>query len=249
MNKKKTKTIGILGGMGPEATARFFELIIKNTVAKQDQEHLKIIVYNNPQTPDRTKAILYGGENPLPSLINGLKILEKAGAEICAMPCMTAHYFFPSLEKKTRLQLVHLIRETANYLKKTYPQVKKVGLLATTGTIATKIFHLPLEKKGLQVLTPLETEGQMVMEAIYGPKGIKAGFSRGRTKRLLRQVAQKLISRGAEAIIAGCTEVPLALGEEDLSVPLVDPMVIGARVLIKKSGGALKHPDFLTNSQ
>jgi aspartate racemase len=248
MKKKKTKTIGILGGMGPEATARFFELIIKNTAAGQDQEHLKIIVYNNPQTPDRTRAILYGGENPLPSLISGLKILEKAGAEICAIPCMTAHYFFPELEKKTRLKLLHLIRETADYLKQNYPQVKKVGLLATTGTLATKIFHLPFEKKGFQVLTPSETESQMVMEAIYGPQGIKAGFSQGRAKKLLRQVAQRLISRGAQVILAGCTEIPLALEEKDLSVPLVDPMVIGARVLIKKCGGQLKQPGFLTNS-
>jgi len=240
MTKKSTRTIGILGGMGPEATARFFELVIKNTAAHKDQEHLKIIVYDCPQVPDRTQAILYAGENPVPYLVEGLKVLEKAGAEICAIPCLTAHYFFPALEKKTRLKLVNLIRETAAYLRKTYPRMEKVGLLATRGTIATKIFHRSLERKGFETIAPSEEGLKMVMEAVYGHKGIKAGFSRGQAKVWLQRAADELISRGAEAIIAGCTEVPLALKEKDLSVPLVDPMLVGARVLIKKSGGKLK---------
>lgn len=247
MSRKKTKTIGILGGMGPEATARFFELIIKNTAVKRDQDHLKIIVYNYPQIPDRTQAILYGGEDPVPYLLEGLKILEKMGAEVCAIPCLTAHYFFPRLEKKTKLGLIHLIEETANYLKKAYPRLKTIGLLATRGTFATGIFHRPLSQKGFEIISPQEKELDLVMEAIYGPDGIKAGFTEGRSKNLLLKVAHRFVKRGAQAIIAGCTEVPLALKEKDLNVPLVDPMTLGARALIKKAGGRLKKPDFLTN--
>ncbi len=247
-NRSKKRIIGILGGMGPEATARFFELIIKNTAARKDQDHLKIIVCNNPNIPDRTQAILYGGENPVPFLVEGLKVLEKAGAEICAIPCMTAHYFFPSLRGKTSMQLVHLISETANYIFRTNPKIKKVGLLATRGTIATRIFQKALEKKGLETICPSEEELGLIMEAIYGPEGIKAGFTWGKPKKLLLQVARKLISRGAEAIIAGCTEIPLALKENDLETPLFDPMLIGARFLIKKAGGKLRENDSLTNS-
>lgn len=244
----KMRTIGILGGMGPEATARFFELIIKNTAARKDQDHLKILVCNYPQIPDRTQAILHGGENPVPYLLDGLKILEKAGAEICAMPCMTAHYFFPWLKNETKLKLIHLIDETASYIRSNHPQIKKAGLLATRGTIATGIFHRALQKKGLETICPTDKEIDLIMEAIYGTEGIKAGFTRGKPKRLLLQVARQLISRGAEAIIAGCTEIPLVLKEKDLKTPLLDPMLIGARVLIKKAGGKLRDTDFLTNS-
>jgi len=93
-NRNTTKTVGILGGLGPEATARFFKLIIDNTAAKKDQEHLKIIILDNPSVPDRTAAILYHGPSPLPSLQDGLKFLEKAGADLAVIPCLTAHYYF-----------------------------------------------------------------------------------------------------------------------------------------------------------
>ncbi|MBC7362110.1 MAG: aspartate/glutamate racemase family protein [Candidatus Aminicenantes bacterium] len=240
MKKKATKTIGILGGMGPEATARFFELIIKNTAAAKDQEHLKIVVLNYPQIPDRTGAILYGGENPVPYLIEGLKLLEKAGAELVAIPCMTAHYFLPRLKEKTRLKLVNLIEEAALWTKLVFPKIKKVGLLATEGTIATGIFQKVFERKKIQVLTPSKKVQKKTMEAIYGEKGIKAGFIGGKPKRLLLAAAEELLDQGAEALIAGCTEIPLVLTQKDVPVPLIDPMTIGARVLIKKAGGRIR---------
>ncbi|MGB9892962.1 MAG: aspartate/glutamate racemase family protein [Candidatus Saccharicenans sp.] len=241
MIKKNTKTIGILGGMGPEATARFFELIIKNTAATRDQEHLKIVVYCYPQIPDRTRAILYGGENPVPYLIKGLKILEKAGAQIVAIPCMTAHYFLPELKPKTRLKIISLIAETADWLKSFRPRIKKVGLLATEGTIATRIFQKALARKRLQVLTPDSYLQKKIMEAIYGPRGIKAGFLTGKAKRLLLEASSELLTQGAEALIAGCTEVPLSLTQKDLSVPLIDPMLIGARAVIQKAGAKVRE--------
>jgi len=240
MIKKRTKTIGILGGMGPEATARFFELLIKNTAATKDQEHLKIVVYCYPQIPDRTRAILYGGQDPIPFLLEGLKVLEKAGAELVAIPCMTAHHFLPALKKKTRLKIINLIAETAKWLRASKPEIKRVGLLATEGTIATRIFQKLLAREHIQVLTPKDHIQKKVMEAIYGKKGIKAGFTKRKARHLLLEAASELLSQGAEAIIAGCTEIPLSLTQKDLPVPLIDPMVIGARAVIEKAGGKVR---------
>jgi len=239
-DRNTTKTVGILGGLGPEATVRFFKLIIENTSARKDQEHLKIIILDNPSIPDRTAAILYHGESPLPALREGLKFLEKSGAELAVIPCLTAHYYFDQLKSATKLKLVNLIEETASYLKNLNPPVKKAGLLATEGTIATGIFLQPFNKKKIEVLNPSERSQKKIMEAIYGEEGIKAGFKGRKPKRLLIEAATELIESGAQAIIGGCTEIPLALSPEDLTVPFVDPLIIGARAVIKKAGGQVK---------
>ena len=243
MNKSRntTKIVGILGGLGPEATARFFKLVIDNTAARKDQEHLKIIILDNPSIPDRTAAILYHGQSPLPALRDGLKFLEKAGADLAVIPCLTAHYYFDQLKSVTGLKLVNLIEETASYLKIFNPEVKKVGLLATEGTIATGIFHPPFKKKKIEVIHPSEKSQKKIMEAIYGQQGIKAGGKGRKPKRLLVEAADELIEAGAQAIIAGCTEIPLVLSPADLAVPLIDPLVIGARAVIRKAGGQLKE--------
>lgn len=226
--------------MGPEATARFFELIIKNTAARRDQEHLRIIVLNYPRVPDRTAAILYGGENPVPYLIKGLKTLEKAGAKLVAIPCLTAHYFLPELKTKTKLKVMDLIAETVSWTESALPRLKKVGLLATEGTIATGIFQKTYEIKKIEVLIPSEAGQKKIMEAIYGKKGIKAGFAGEKPKRLLLEASEELLKQGAQALIAGCTEIPLVMRSEDIPVPLIDPMTIGARALINKAGGKLR---------
>ncbi|HAR36567.1 MAG TPA: hypothetical protein DCR87_06670 [Acidobacteria bacterium] len=241
MNKKATKTAGILGGMGPEATARFFELIIKNTAAAVDQEHLRIIIYNFPQIPDRTRAVLYGGENPVPWMVTGLKVLEKAGAELVAIPCLTAHYFLPELRRRSRLPLLDLVAETVRWTTSSLPGLKTVGLLATEGTVATRIFHKAFARRRVRLLEPSAAGQKKIMEAIYGRKGIKAGFTGSGPARLLQEAARELINRGTEAIIAGCTEIPLVLKPDRLPLPLIDPMNIGARALIVKAGGRVRE--------
>ncbi|MGQ9801298.1 MAG: aspartate/glutamate racemase family protein [Candidatus Saccharicenans sp.] len=240
MNRKTTRTVGILGGMGPEATARFFELIIKNTAAAYDQEHLPIIIYNFPQIPDRTRAVLYGGESPVPWMLKGLKVLEKAGAELVTIPCMTAHYFLPELRRRSRLPLLDLIAETVRWTVSSLPGVSTIGLLATEGTIATGIFHKAFARRRVRVLEPSAAGQKRVMEAIYGRTGIKAGFTGPGPARLLQEAARELIEGGAEALIAGCTEIPLVLKPGRLPLPLIDPMNIGARALIVRAGGRVR---------
>lgn len=240
--KRKTARIaGILGGMGPEATARFFELVIKNTEAARDQEHLRIIICNWPQIPDRTRAILFGGENPVPYMLEGLRILKKAGVELVAIPCMTAHYFLPELRKRTGLKLLNLVAETARWTVHNLPEVKAVGLLATEGTVATGIFQNAFSRMKINVIKPSPENQAKIMEAVYGKIGIKAGFTGAGPARLLREAARELIESGARAIIAGCTEIPLALKQNSLPVSLIDPLTIGARALVKRAGGRLRR--------
>lgn len=230
------KTIGILGGMGPEATAHFFELIIKNTRAEKDQEHIPIIIYNNPKIPPRTDAVFEKGPSPLPLLAEGARILSQAGADFIVIPCITAHYYYHDLVKEEKIPVFSLLDETLFHVRKNLSSLNRIGLIASTGTIHSRLFHDTFAKEGIQVLNPLEQEQEQVMEAIFGTQGIKAGFTSGPAKKIILDVARSLIQRGAEAVIAGCTEIPLVLKQEDLSIPLVDPLQIMALKSIEEAG-------------
>jgi len=226
--------------MGPEATSYFYELIIKNTKALKDQEHIPIVIYSNPEIPPRTDAILKNGPNPLPLLLDGVRILRQAGADFVVMPCVTSHYYYPDIIKKEKIPFLNLLDETLLYLKKNLPSLTKVGLIASNGTIKSKLFQKTFAKEDIQILVPFEEEQDQVMEAIFGEEGIKAGFTSGFPKKIIRNISFKLIQRGAEAVIAGCTEVPLALKEKDLPVPLIDPLQITALASIIKAGYKIK---------
>ncbi len=226
------KIIGILGGMGPEATIDLFYKIIKFTPAEKDQEHLRIIIDNNPKIPDRTAAILGKGEDPLPALQETAQNLEKAGADFIVIPCNTAHYFLSSIQESVNILVLNMIEETAKETKKRIPQIKKVGLLASIGVYKSEIYHQRFKKFNIEVISPEEKDKEEIMKVIYT---IKAGdLSKGVKKNILK-ITQKLIDKGAEAIIAGCTEIPLILKEGDVSVPLIDSTQILAKAAVQKA--------------
>ena len=234
------KIIGILGGMGPEATIDLFTKIVKGTKVKKDQDHLRILIDNNPKIPDRTKAIQKSGPSPLPHLIRSAKLLEKAGADFIVIPCVTAHHYYKPLQKKIKIPILHIVEETVKYTLAKLRQVRKIGLVATTGTVHTGLFQKAFNERGIQLVLPTpETQRKWVMEAIYGKRGIKATGPSEASKRLILEASQTLIDRGVQAILAGCTEVPLVLKEGDLSVPVIDPLAILARVSIKKAGAKI----------
>ncbi|NJE48590.1 aspartate racemase [Thermococcus sp. 9N3] len=225
------RVIGILGGMGPLATAELFRRIVEKTPAKKDQEHPRIIIYNNPKIPDRTAYILGRGEDPRPELINSARKLESWGADFIIMPCNTAHFFAEDIQKAIRIPLVSMVEETAERVKEM--GLRKVGLLATDGTIKGLVYHRALLKRGIAIVTPDRTGQELVMEGIY--RGVKAGnVAYGR--ELLLRVAKKLEKR-VDGIIAGCTEVSVALKPDDLSVPLIDPMDVIAEKSVKLALG------------
>lgn len=230
------KIIGILGGMGPKSTADFFEKLIDATPAESDQDHPRILIDCNPKIPDRTAGILGTGASPLDELRATAKNLERAGAELIAIPCNTAHYYFGQLQESVTVPIVNMLSETASYIRGAFPTLERIGILATTGTIRTGIYQAALE--GLQLLTPDEAGQNRVMTAIYGEHGIKAGFTRQLPRRYMLREARHLVQRGAELVILGCTEASLVLSQEDMEVPLIDPLQVLAEVVLRKAGVA-----------
>ena len=215
------KVIGILGGMGPAATADFYQKIIRATPAKADQDHLKVLIYSNPQIPDRTAAIKGDGPDPLPELVASAEVLAKAGADFLVIPCITAHNFYDRLQRAVRVPILHIIGETVTALTADHPEIHRLGLLATSGTLQSRMFESHFEPRGIGVLTPdPDVQSSLVMEAIYA---VKSGDLSEGPRRLIREAAGHLVARGAEAVCSGCTEVPLILQDGDLTVPVVDP--------------------------
>jgi aspartate racemase len=241
MKRKKLHTIGILGGMGPEAGARFLELIVRETAAGRDQDHPPVVLYSLPQIPDRTEAILHGGPSPVPAIRRGLRALARAGADFAVMTCISAHYFYPRVAAHSPIPVVNLIDETVAEILRMRPRPKAVGLIATSGTVSSGMVATAFAAAGIAVMVPAAADERRVMTAIYGKKGIKAGFTTGPARRILLEIANGFIRRGAQAIVAGCTEVPLVLGPTDLPVPLIDPLTIGARAVIRHSGACPKR--------
>ena len=226
------KIIGILGGMGPEATIDLFYKIIKLTPAKKDQDHLRIIIDNNPKIPDRTAAILGKGEDPLPALQQSARNLQKAGADFIIIPCNTAHYFLPRIQESVNIPIINMIEETATEVKRRIPYLKKVGLLASMGVYKVKIYNHFFQKFEIEVIFPDKENQEKVMKVIYA---VKAGDLSDEVKKDIIAVSQNLIDKRAEAIIAGCTEIPLILKEEEVPVPLIDPTQILARIAVQKA--------------
>ncbi len=223
------RIIGILGGMGPEATADLFREIVRLTPAKKDQDHIPVLIYSNSHIPDRTEAMLGRGENPLPQLIHSARVLEGAGAGILAMPCNTAHYFLPELERAVSVPFLNMLFETLQDLQSRLPGARRVGLLASAGTVRCEIFHSVFHTRGIQVLVPATGDQEVVSRAIYR---VKAGDCSQNTRNAFASAGEKLIALGAEAIILGCTEIPLVLGEEAVSYPCLHPTVALAQAAV-----------------
>lgn len=236
------KIIGILGGMGPAATVDLFTKIVERTKVKKDQDHLRILIDNNPKIPDRTLAIRGKAPSPLPELVRSAKILEDAGAGFIVIPCVTAHYYYDSLQKRIKIPILHVVEETVKYIEKKMKGMGKIGLIATEGTIHTGLFQKAFSNNAMELILPTpEVQRKWVMEAIYGKKGIKAIGPSEHSKRLIRKASDSLIKQGAQAIIAGCTEVPLVLKGGDLPVPVIDPISVLASRAVGKARGKKRN--------
>jgi aspartate racemase len=234
--KMKEKVIGILGGMGPEATLDCYFKIISSTPAKTDQEHLRVIIDSNPKVPDRTAAIIAEGESPVPILVAGCHTLQQAGADFIIIPCVSAHFFVDEIQAQVALPILSIFDVVAETIISDHPQIKTVGLLGTTGTIKGGLFQKRLAADGIETIVADETHQSNVMEAIYDIKNSQPARSRAQIVSDLTAAADELISKGARGIIAGCTEIPLALKQEHLPVPYFDALTILARAAIFKAG-------------
>ncbi|MBW2470265.1 MAG: amino acid racemase [Desulfobacterales bacterium] len=232
----KEKTIGILGGMGPEATVDCYARIIQNTPAKTDQQHLRVIIDSNPKVPDRTAAITGKGPSPVPVLVNGCRALQAAGADFIIIPCVSAHFFLAEIRRQVKLPILSIYDAVADTISSDHPDMRTVGLMGTTGTISGGLFQKRLVSANVKSIVPDETRQSRVMAAIYDIKNAASPRSRKQITSDLVAVALSLVSDGAQGIIAGCTEIPLALAQQHLSVPYFDALTILARAAIIEAG-------------
>ena len=230
------KTIGILGGMGPQATVDCYARIIQNTPARTDQQHLRVIIDSNPKVPDRTAAITGKGPSPVPILVDGCRTLQAAGADFVIMPCVSAHFYLAQIRQQIKLPILSIYDAVADTIGGEHADIKTVGLMGTSGTISGGLFQKRLAAADIQTVVPADVQQTRVMAAIYDIKNSRPNRSRKQITADLVAVAQGLISNGAQGIVAGCTEIPLALEQQHLSVPYFDALSILARAAIIEAG-------------
>ena len=234
MNTAKIQRIGILGGMGPEAGLALLAKVFEAEGARRDQEHLPAVLDSDPTIPDRTAFLMGRGPDPLSAMIAAGRRLEACGVTVGGMGCMTAHAFLEGLRAALGFRLLSAFEELAAYLGRRHPTARRIGILATSGSRKVGIYERNLG--GYSCLWPSpEEQESLVMESIYGPRGIKAGFRGEEPRSLLRRAAHGLAAAGADLVVAGCTEVPLALTQAVLELPLLDPMRILAEALVREA--------------
>lgn len=246
MNRTNPAVLGVIGGLGPMATAYFMELVIKMTRAECDQQHLDMIIHNTPSTPDRT-AFLLGRSNdsPMPKMLAAGQSLCREGAAYIALPCVTAHNFLPELEEKLGVPVIDGVKETAAYLRER--GVARVGILATEGTVSTRLFHRELEEQGIMPIVPDTEDQRAVTELIYGC--VKA--CRKADMEAFDRVSGQLRQRGAQVIVLGCTELSLLKREHDLGAGYLDVLEVLAQRSITLCGKELKeaYRELITRNQ
>lgn len=225
-----SKTLGIIGGMGPLATAKLFEMIVLNTKANSDQDHIHILIDNNTNIPDRTNFILNNlGEDPRIQLIQSAKRLEGAGANYLVMPCNTAHNFYSDIAKEVDIPFLNMIDETAKYIKNKDKKIDKIGLLATEGTIKANVYDDIFKNYDIEVLKPSMENQKHITDLIYN---IKEDIEQESLDGFYNAM-EELKARGVEVFIAGCTEISVAIDLYNLEGNFVDAMKILAISAIK----------------
>jgi aspartate racemase len=215
---KQRKIIGVLGGMGPDATVDFMAKVIALTPADKDQDHLRMLVDHNPTVPNRQDAILGDGEDPGPAMAAMARRLEAAGADFLVIPCNTAYAFQDSILDAVNIPLLSIIDESIQAVGENAADAKAVGLLATNGCLQAGVYQSAMAAQDLVAVLPEDDELEQLMTLV---NGIKAGDKGSDVSLTMRKLAEALVDRGAAAIIAGCTEIPLVLDGSMLEVPLI----------------------------
>lgn len=225
------KKLGIIGGLGPMATAYFMQMVTEMTKAKTDQEHIEIILHSRPSIPDRTKYILgESKENPEPEMAAVGKELAERGAELIAIPCVTAGYFYPSLRRQIPVPVIDMIAECARYLKGL--GVRSAGLMATDGTVKSGLFQNALHAKGIRLALPSEKSQKDVMHLIY--KNVKA--SKPVDMERFFKISKELENSGAQVILLGCTELSVIRKDQAAGAGYLDVMQVLAKCAVERCG-------------
>jgi aspartate racemase len=221
------RTVGVIGGMGPAATVHFMSRVLDLTPAARDQDHLRLIVDNNSGVLDRNAAVAGSGPSPAPVLVAMARGLQRAGAEMLVMPCNTAHAFAGAIVAASDLPFVDLIEAAAD--EAVAQKASRVGVLAADGCLQAGLYQHAFARRHVAPIL-LEPRAQArFMALLYA---IKAGDRGADVRSGMKALAENLVAAGAQALVAGCTEVPLVLGAEEVSVPLTDSLDALARATI-----------------
>lgn len=230
--------LGIIGGLGPMASAQFLELLTDKTDAATDQEHIEVFLYSRPQTPDRTAFLLgHSQESPYPVLLDSGRKLEAMGCGVLVMPCMTAYSFYPQLKSDLHARLINPITESAAVLKRRGMQ--KVGIMATSGTLQVGTFQQALTDCGITPIVPDAANQAEVMSIIYDD--VKSGKPADMER--FHSVAHSMRAQGAECVILGCTELSVIRQTQKIGAGFLDAMVVLAECAIEACGYRVKPED------
>ena len=229
------KTIGILGGMGPLATCDLFSKIIQITDASCDQEHVRICIDNNTEISDRTNAIIRQGKDPVPEMVKSAVRLQSFGADVLIMPCNTAHYFYDRILPFVDIPFLSMIDETAKAISDR--GLRKIGLLATDGTLQTAVYEKAFKKRGISIVVPPPENQVHIMDLIYN--GVKVGNKEIDTKPTQKTI-DDLFRKGAQTLVLGCTELPVAFDLYGFDYPKTDPTLILASRAVQFVGAKVK---------
>ena len=230
------KTIGIIGGMGPLATCDLFRKIIDTTDAGCDQEHVRVCIDNNTEIADRTEAILNGGKDPVPEIVKSAVRLQGMGSDVLIMPCNTAHFFYDRITPYVDIPFLHMIRETARELK--CRGIKKAGLPATDGTCRSGVYKTAFDAAGVEMCVPSGENQRAVMDVIY--KGVKAG-NLSIDLNGFYYTMDDLFAKGAEVLVLGCTELPVAFELFHIDRPNIDPTLVLAEAAVRFVGAKIRN--------
>ena len=225
------KVVGVIGGMGPEASVLFYQRLTAATAAGCDQEHLHVIIDSNSKIPDRTESIRDRSSATLDAIVVSARRLQVMGAQILVMPCNSAHFWYPQISIRIDIPLINMIEEIFKSIDGS--GLARVGLLATTGTVSSGVYSKASGE--VELILPDEEEQKRVHSAIYSIKGAAGQEMLGIRKNLL-ELVEELRGRGAEGIILGCTEIPIVIGQDDIrELPVIDSIRILVEATLREA--------------
>lgn len=232
--------VGVIGGVGPQATAYFLDMVVRLTAAERDQDHLDMLVLNHARIPDRTAFILgTSPENPGPVMAEDARRLERFGVTFLVLPCNTAHHFTDEIAAAVQVPLVNIVEETVAEARGRVPELHRIGVLATSGTARAGVYQRAAASVGVDCVLPDDDDQAEVMRIIY--EQVKAGLPADLAA--FQGVVERLRERGAQVVVLGCTELSVVAADHDLLVAdrtLVDSLEVLARRTIERAGHTVR---------
>ncbi len=240
----RPRCLGVIGGMGPAATAEFFARFVRAVPARAEADHPRVLIDCDPGIPDRTRALTGAGPSPGPRLAAAAQGLMRAGAQVLAMPCNTAHHWFPEIEQAAGVPVLHMIRLAARAARERWGARTRVGVLATKGTLAAGLYETALRDQDMEPVPPTDREvDELLMPAIYGAQGVKTRGPSPEARAQVTAAGRALAGRGAGALLLGCTELSLLVdpGSPCAGLPVLDALEVLVQAAVARVSDA--HAD------